>query len=84
MRILFVWLTAVILIFSITTGWYISQDLVISIASVALTGVNGKAASLLSLIEVMNIIWGPLFDILVLVWAIVSSQADSPQSVVYR
>lgn len=79
-----VWLTAVALIFSITVGWYISQDLVLSIAHSTLGDVTGRAAQTVSLIEFLNIIWGPLFDILVILWAIVSSQANDPQSVMYR
>jgi hypothetical protein len=76
MKILFVWITAVTLCFSITVGWYISQGIVVQIAHGALAGVTGSAASLVSLIEFANIIWGPLFDVLVILWAIVSSQGD--------
>ena len=84
MRILNVWLTAVLLLFSITVGWYISQDLVLNIAHNMLAGVTGKASTTLALVEWMNILWGPLFDLLVVIWAIVSSQRDDPTSIMGR
>lgn len=80
MRILFVWITAITLIFSITVGWYISQDLVVNLAHNMLSGVTGEAANLVDLIEFMNIIWGPLFDILVLLWAFASSNVNEVMS----
>jgi hypothetical protein len=78
-----VWLTAVALCFAINFGWYISQDLVLTLAQGALGEVTGQGLNLLNLIEFLNIIWGPLFDILVILWAIVSSQARDPTSVYY-
>lgn len=80
MRILFVWLTCVAIMFTVTVGWYISQELVVQIAHQCLSDVTGQGLALLTLIEYANIIWGPLFDILILLWAIVSSQATDPVS----
>ena len=83
MRILMVWLTAIALCFAITVGWYISQDLVLSLSTAMLGDITGEGLNLLNLIQFLTIIWGPLFDILVLIWAIASSQARDPNSVIY-
>ncbi len=76
MRILMVWLTCVVLLFVITISWYISQGIVVPIAHSFLGDVEGQALSTAQLVEYASIIWGPLFDGLVVLWAIVSSQAE--------
>lgn len=85
MRILMVWITALILCSVITIGWYISNTVVNQIASgnMALIGESGRPYSLLKLIEYLNIAWGPAFDFLVILWAIASSAARDVTSEVY-
>jgi hypothetical protein len=85
MQILYVWITALVLCLSITIGWYISQDLVNQIASsnMDLIGTSGRGFNLLKLIEYVNIAWGPVFDFLVILWAIVNSARRDITSEVY-
>ena len=75
-----VWLTAISLLFIVTMAWYISQEVVVSIGSALLGDVTGEAAATRNLIEYSSIIWGPLFDGLIILWAIISSQRDDPTS----
>lgn len=80
MRILFVWLTALMLVFIITVSWYVSQGVVSSIANGLLSDATGQGENIRDLVLYANIIWGPLFSVLVVIWAIVSSQANSAES----
>ena len=84
MRVLFVWFTALVCIFIITVGWYIGNDVVITIASQAMGDITGQGFSLLTLVEYVAAWWGPIFDIIVLLWAILNSQEIDPNSRIYR
>ena len=81
----FVILTGIGLIFTIGTGWYLSQTLVLQIASSCggLITATEEGASLLNLVEWANIVWGPLLIILVIVWMIASAQARDVESEIY-
>ena len=72
MRIVTVWITALVLLLAITVGWYISNTVFNSIAASNMTiiGTTGESFSLLKLLEYVNIAWGPVFIALVLLWAI--------------
>jgi hypothetical protein len=85
MQILYVWITALVLCLSITIGWYISQDIVNQIANsnMDIIGTSGRGFNLLKLIEYVNIAWGPVFDFLVILWAIVNSARRDITSEVY-
>lgn len=80
MRVLFVWVTAIIVLFIVTVGWYISSQVVVTIASQAMTGLTGRAFSLLTLVEYVAAWWGPILDVVVLIWAILNSQEIDPNS----
>lgn len=84
MRMLFVVLTGLTLIFIITTGWYISQTVVLSIANAFIGDVTGDALNLIHLIQFVNVAWGPVFDILVVAWMIAAAQARDVESEIYR
>jgi hypothetical protein len=84
MKILFVWITATILCLTITTAWYVGNFMVVSIAhSFATLITGGQGGQLVGLIEFMMSIWGPLFDLMVLVWALVSSGRVTTESQTY-
>jgi hypothetical protein len=80
-----VWITALVLCSVITIGWYISNTVFNQIASgnMDLIGTSGRPYSLLKLLEYLNILWGPIFDALVILWAIASSDAEGAVSSVY-
>ncbi len=84
MRILFVWLTCISLCGMVTLGWYLSQVIILSIAHGLFSSPTGNTLALLTLIEYVNAWWGPIFCIVIVVWAIVSSQARDVESEVYR
>jgi hypothetical protein len=85
MRILNVWITALVLCCVITIGWYISNTVFNQIASgnMALIGTSGEPFSLLKLLEYANIAWGPVLDFLVIMWALSNSDAEGAGSVIY-
>jgi Ni,Fe-hydrogenase I cytochrome b subunit len=72
MRIVMVWITALVLMTSITVGYYISNTVFNTIASnnMDLIGTSGEGFNLLKLLEYVNIAWGPIFDFIVLLWAL--------------
>lgn len=65
-------MVALTLMLFITVGWYVSNTVFNTIASgnMNLIGTTGQPYSLLKLLEYVNIAWGPVFDILVLLWAL--------------
>jgi len=85
MRMLFVIITGLTLMFTITIAWYISQTIVNSISTAMLGEITStsEGTSLLYLLQFCNIIWGPIFDILVIVWMIASAQARDVESEIY-
>ena len=83
MRVLWVWFTALTSIFIITVGWYIGNGVVMTIAYQAAGDLTGKAFSLLTLLEYVAAWWGPLLDIIVLLWAIINSQEIDPSGYRY-
>lgn len=84
MRIIFVLITGLTLMATITVAWYISQTLVVSIAHSFLPQMgSGEGLSVMNLVEFANIIWGPLFDGIILFWMIASAQARDVESDLY-
>ncbi len=78
MRVLFVWITAILVCFILTISWYVSLGICTSFIQQMLSGLTGQAANAVKLLEYVVILWGPLFDALVIVWAILNSQEVSP------
>lgn len=86
MRIVMVWVTALVLFLLITIGYYVSNLMVTQIAIINLLGigsVGSEGYNLAKLIEWTNIAWGPLFFIIVLLWAIVNSARHDVTSEAY-
>lgn len=66
-----VWITALMLMASITIGWYMSNTVVNTMASGSMDLIGtGQGLNLLNLLEYVNIAWGPVFDLIVLLWAL--------------
>ena len=78
MRVLWVWFTAIISVFTITVGWYVGNGVVVTIAHQALAGVTGSAYSTLTLLEYVAAWWGPILDFVIILWAIINSQEVDP------
>jgi len=84
MRVLFVWFTAIVCLFIITIGWYICNGIVMTIAYQAMGDLTGQAFSALTLVEFVAAWWGPIFDFIVILWAILNSQEIDPMSRIFR
>ncbi len=68
----------------ITTAWYISQPIVLQLSQAALgQDLSGTPLSLVSLVQFANIIWGPIFDGIILFWMVASAQARDIESEAY-
>jgi hypothetical protein len=79
-----VWIMALSLIFIVGVSWYISLPIVVGLGRVANSTVTLQAArNPIQAIEYAGYIWGPLFIVVILVWAIINSQRIDPESVVY-
>jgi len=61
-------------------GWYIGNGIVITIAYQALSDVTGQAQALVILLQYVAAWWGPLLDVIVLLWAITHSQEVDPSA----
>ena len=84
MRVLWVWFTAIVSVFIVTLSWYICNGIVVTIAYQAMGDITGEGFTLLTLIEYVAAWWGPIFDVLIILWAILNSQEIDPNSVIYR
>lgn len=84
MRLLMVWVTAIISCFLITAFWIIGNDMVLAIVNGALPDASGEALSLVKLIEYFAAWWGPILDGAVILWAIISSEPEEIYSAIYR
>ena len=83
MRVLFVWFTAIVSVFVVTLGWYIANSVMVSISSQALTDLTGSGLSTLILLQYVSAWWGPIFDVVIILWAIINSQEVDPNSRIY-
>jgi hypothetical protein len=83
MRVLMVWFTAIVSVFITTLGWYIGNGVVITIAHQALADVTGSALAAVQLLEFVAAWWGPIFDVIIILWAILNSQEIDPNSRIY-
>jgi hypothetical protein len=81
----FVVVTGLLLMFTITVGWYVSNGVTASIAAgymAQLTSSSG-GAQITSLVLFANAWWGPIFDAIVVLWMFASAQAKDVESEMY-
>jgi len=84
MRIVFVWVTTFILLFTVSIGWYLSLPVTIGLMRSLQTVVTDPTAlGIARIVEFVGIIWGPLWDLFILLWAVISSQRRDVESMVY-
>jgi hypothetical protein len=83
MRVLMVWFTTIVAIFIISISWYISNGIVLTISYQTMGDLTTQAFSVLTLLQYVAAWWGPLFDIIVILWAIINSQEIDPNSRIY-
>jgi len=85
MRIVVVWLTALILLFVVSVGWYASLPIVIGVSQTMANyySESSLASNIALAIEYVTYAWGPLLDLFIVLWAIMSSQRRDVESEVY-
>jgi hypothetical protein len=81
MKVLFVWVTAVVSCAIVTIFWLVGNSVVLAIVDGALSGVSGQASSLVTIIEYIAVWWGPIFDVVLILWAIINSEPEEVYSV---
>jgi hypothetical protein len=80
MRIVWVWISAMTLLFMVTVGWWVSQPVVIGVSQGLRSQISGTGLNIATMIEYVSYAWGPLFDVFVLVWAFMESQRHDMES----
>lgn len=81
-----VWIIAVILLFSISLSWYVTLPVLIGFSRALNSSyyANANARNIGLAVEYASYAWGGLFDIFVLLWALVSSSRRDVESEYYR
>jgi len=83
MRIVMVWIVAVILVFTISLGWYVTIPVVIGVSYSLNSTITGQGRNIAKGVEYVAYVWGPIFIAFILLWAVVSSQRRDAESIVY-
>lgn len=84
MRVIWVWIVAFSLMFTVTLGWYIFLPVSFAISSSIETQISiSPALNILRLVEFLTIVWGPFWDVFIVVWAYMESQRIDPMSARY-
>jgi len=83
-RVIWVWIVAFTLLFTVTLGWYILLPVSFALSSTIEEQISLNAAlNALRIIEFVSIAWGPFWDILIIMWAYMESQRIDPTSIQY-
>lgn len=84
MRIVLVWIVTIILIFTVSLGWYVSQPIVLGVSRGLNTTITNPQGRLVATgVEYVSYVWGPILILFILLWAIISSQQRDITSEVY-
>lgn len=81
MRIVYVWLFAFTLLFMISVGWWVSLPIIAGISNGLKPRITDPTALNIAIaVEYVSYVWGPLFDVFILLWAIMNSQQRDVES----
>lgn len=84
MRVIWVWMVALTLLFTVTLGWYLLLPVSFALSSSIEEQISvNPALNTLRIIEFVSIVWGPFWDILIVLWAWMQSQRIDPTSIQY-
>ena len=85
LRMIVVWSVAFTLLFTVSVGWLISLPICFALSSSIEDQVNTLpgALSAFRIIEYVVILWGPIWDIFILLWAFMESHRIDVTSQVY-
>lgn len=78
-------ITGLTLLFIITAGWYVSNMVASSILYNVIEEMTltSEGESLVGLATFLNIIYGPVLDILVIIWMVAAAQQRDIESELY-
>lgn len=85
MRMIIVWFVALTLMFTVTVGYYFTLPIAFALSSTIETQVSMLPAALqvLRIVEYVVILWGPIWDLFILLWALMESHRIDVTSQVY-
>jgi len=84
MRIVRVWITALVLLFTVTTSWYVTLPAILGVAVGLESSYGVTGANIATAVKYVSYVWGALMDILIVLWAVISSSARDVESEVYK
>jgi len=80
-----VWIVAIIIIFTVSLGWWVSLPIVLGVAQgldSSITDERGKSISMG--VQFVAYAWGPISIMFIVLWAVMSSQRRDIDSSIYR
>lgn len=85
MRIVFVIIVGLTLLFVITVSWYVGNAIVsgMLLAFYELLTATEASENVTNIVAFLNIVWGPILDIMVILWMIASAQQIDVESALY-
>ncbi len=83
MRIIIVVAVAIVTMIPVSIAWYTLLPIAYSIGSQIESIASGQALTTLYIAEYVALLWGPLWDIFIILWAVVESQRVDYQGITY-
>ena len=79
-----VWIVAITIIFIVSIGWYVSQPVVMGVASAMNSSTTNPQARTVAVgVQYVSFAWGPVLILFVLLWAVISSSKHDVESTVW-
>lgn len=78
-------MVGLLMMFLFTVGWYFTNAITAGFVSTMFGGLTSttEGAGLLNIVLFINAVWGPVFDVIVLMWMIQSAQMRDVESEMY-
>jgi hypothetical protein len=78
-----VWCVAIVLLLTISIGWWVSLPVCYAISSAIEDSLTASGLSALRIVEYVALLWGPLWDIFIVFWAMMESHRVDITSTTY-
>jgi len=83
LRIVIVWSVTLLLLLTVSLGWYITLPVAFALSSSIEGLVSGAGLTALRIVQYVTILWGPIWDLFILLWAFMESHRVDFQGQVY-
>ena len=84
MRVVKVWVSALVFMFVITVSWWITMPVVLAFINAVSSSITvSEGIMLMNAVGYVAVLWGPLLDLFILVWAFMESQRRDVESEIY-